>query len=62
MSKKMKPISGRDYKEIKRYSMRAFKNIGSESYRQRLVYKLLNTARTNNQIEFHFSEDTQFKR
>jgi len=52
MYKKLKPLSEMDYWQIKKYSRSAFENIGSESYRQRLVYKLLNTARVNNQSDF----------
>lgn len=52
MYKKMKLLSERDYWQIKMYSRSAFKSIGSENYRQRLVYKLLNTARVNNQTDF----------
>lgn len=52
MYKKMKLLSERDYWQIKRYSRSAFESIGSENYRQRLVYKLLNTARVNNQSDF----------
>lgn len=52
MHKKMKPLSERDYWQIKIYSRSAFESIGSENYRQRLVYKLLNTARVNNQTDF----------
>jgi len=47
-----KPISMKDYDEIKIYTKKAFENIGSESYRQRLVYKLLNTAKADNQNDF----------
>lgn len=50
-----KPISTKDYDEIKIYTKEAFENIGSESYRQRLIYKLLNTAKVNNQNDFFSS-------
>jgi len=50
-----KPLSMKDYQEIKIYSKKAFENIGSESYRQRLIYKLLNTAKVNNQNDFFSS-------
>ncbi|MDI9623605.1 MAG: hypothetical protein QXL14_00210 [Candidatus Aenigmatarchaeota archaeon] len=50
-----KPILMKDYDEIKIYTKKAFENIGSESYRQRLVYRLLNTATVNNQKDFFSS-------
>lgn len=50
-----KPISMKDYNEIKIYTKKAFENIGSENYRQRLIYKLLNTVKTNNQSDFFSS-------
>ena len=50
-----KPISAKDYDEIKIYTKKAFENIGSESYRQRLVYKILNSAKVNNQNDFFSS-------
>lgn len=47
-----KPLSRGDIWEIKEYTNNAFSNIGSESYRQKLVYNLLNTVKISNQNEF----------
>ncbi len=38
--------------EIKKYTNKAFSNIGSENYRQKIVYNLLNTVKVSNQSEF----------
>lgn len=38
--------------KIKEYTNNAFNKIGSESYRQKLVYSLLNTVKVSNQNEF----------
>lgn len=47
-----KPLSKNKLWKIKEYSNNAFNKIGSESYRQKLVYNLLNTVKVNNQTEF----------
>lgn len=47
-----KPLSSTDIWKIKEYTNKAFNNIGSENYRQKLVYNLLNTAKISNQNEF----------
>jgi len=38
--------------EIKKYTNKAFSNIGSENYRQKIVYNLLNTVKVSNQSDF----------
>jgi hypothetical protein len=40
--------------DIKRNAQEAFKNIGSEDYRQKLVYLLLSTVKSGDQKEFFF--------
>lgn len=47
-----KPVSQRDLWKIKKLTKYAFNKIGSDSYRQKIVYKLLNTAKSSNQKEF----------
>ncbi|MDI6723498.1 MAG: hypothetical protein QMD61_02495 [Methanobacterium sp.] len=38
--------------EIKKFTNKAFSNIGSENYRQKIVYNLLNTVKVSNQSDF----------
>ncbi|WP_424355917.1 hypothetical protein [Methanobacterium sp. MBAC-LM] len=47
-----KPISEKDLWKIKKCTNNAFNKIGSDSYRQKIVYKLLNAAKSSNQREF----------
>lgn len=45
-------LSEEDLKELKELSELSFCKIGSESYRQKLVYNLLNIIRANDQPKF----------
>jgi len=45
-------LSEDDLWKIKKYTNNAFKKVGSDNYRQKIVYKLLNTAKVSNQSEF----------
>ncbi len=47
-----KPVSQSDLWKIKKYTDNAFNKIGSDNYRQKIVYKLLNTTKSSNQKEF----------
>ena len=49
---KSKKLSEDKLKTIKNLATNAFSKIGSENYRQKLVYKLLNIAKSDNQKEF----------
>jgi hypothetical protein len=50
--KKIEPLNEKDLWNIKKYTNNAFKKIGSDNYRQKIVYNLLNTAKVSNQPEF----------
>ncbi|MEN4017569.1 MAG: hypothetical protein PQ975_12315 [Methanobacterium sp.] len=45
-------LSQKDLWKIKEYTHNAFNKIGSDNYRQKIVYNLLNTTKTSNQSEF----------
>lgn len=45
-------LSENELWKIKKYTNNAFKKVGSDNYRQKIVYKLLNTTKVNNQSEF----------
>lgn len=45
-------LSEDDLWKIKKYTNNAFKKVGSDNYRQKIAYKLLNTAKVSNQSEF----------
>ena len=45
-------LSKDDIWKIKIYTNNAFKRVGSDNYRQKIAYKLLNTAKVSNQSEF----------
>lgn len=49
-----KPLTEKDLWKIKEYTKNAFKKIGSENYRQKIVYNLLNTTKVSNQPDFFF--------
>ena len=51
-SKQSKRLSEDKLKRIKILATNAFSKIGSGNYRQKLVYKLLNIARADNQKDF----------
>jgi hypothetical protein len=48
----IKPLSQKELREIKNYTNKSFNTIGSENYKQKLVYNLLNTVKVCNQNEF----------
>jgi len=50
-----KNLSRDKLREVKDLTTRAFSKIGSENYRQKLVYSLLNIAKANNQREFFWT-------
>ncbi|KZX12043.1 hypothetical protein MBCUR_11950 [Methanobrevibacter curvatus] len=45
-------MSRKDLKDLKYYSTEVFKELGSDNYKQKLVYKLLNLIKIDNQNEF----------
>ena len=45
-------LSDNNFKDLKKYSTKAFKEFDSNSYKQKLVYKLLSLIKVNNQNEF----------
>jgi len=45
-------VSFRDLKTIKVLTTNSFKDVGSPSYKEKLVYKLLNLSKGGNQKEF----------
>ena len=49
---KSEKLSKDKLKRIRNLTTNAFSKIGSDNYRQKLVYKLLNIAKANNQREF----------
>ncbi len=52
---KNKKLSEDELKRVKNLTTNAFSKIGSENYRQKLVYNLLNIAKANNQREFFWT-------
>lgn len=52
---KNKKLSEDELKRMKNLTTNAFSKIGSENYRQKLVYNLLNIAKANNQKEFFWT-------
>ncbi len=54
-NRKNKNLSEEKLKKVKMLTFEAFSNIGSKSYRQKLVYNLLNIAKANNQQEFFWT-------
>ena len=50
-----KPLSERELGRIKDLANGAFSNIGTENYRQKLAYTLLNTVKADNQKEFFWT-------
>jgi len=52
---KNKKLSEGKLKRVKKLTTNAFSKIGSENYRQKLVYNLLNIAKANNQREFFWT-------
>jgi len=53
--KSKKLLSEDELKRVKNLTTNAFSKIGSENYRQKLVYNLLNIAKANNQREFFWT-------
>lgn len=51
-SKKSNTLLSDDLWKIKKYTNNVFKKVGSDNYRQKIAYKLLNTAKISNQSEF----------
>ena len=52
---KNKKLSEDKLKRVKNLTTDAFSKIGSESYKQKLVYNLLNIAKASNQKEFFWT-------
>ena len=52
---KSKKLSEDKLKKVKNLTTNVFSKIGSENYRQKLVYNLLNIAKANNQREFFWT-------
>ncbi len=52
---KIRKLSEDDLKRVKKFTTDAFSKIGSENYRQKLVYNLLNIVKANNQREFFWT-------
>ena len=52
---KIKKLSEDRLIRIKNLTTKAFSKIGSENYRQKLVYSLLNIAKANDQQEFFWT-------
>ncbi len=50
--RRSKTLSEEKLNKIKRLTMESFSKIGSDSYRQKLVYNLLNVIKSDNQREF----------
>lgn len=56
VAKKNKKLLSEDkLKRVKNLATDAFSKIGSENYRQKLVYNLLNITKANNQKEFFWT-------
>ena len=53
--KSKKLLSEDELKRVKDLTTNAFSKIGSENYRQKLVYNLLNIVKANNQREFFWT-------
>lgn len=53
--RKSRKLSEDDLKRVKNLATDAFSKIGSENYRQKLVYNLLNIAKASNQNEFFWT-------
>jgi len=53
--RKSRKLSEDRLEKVKDFTTKAFGKIGSENYRQKLVYSLLNIAKANNQREFFWT-------